>query len=166
MTLPEGFHLRLAQKDEAQLLLDVMLACWTGTVALNSTAYRETADMIAGQLEQGGAVIVLEGSRPVGAGRFMPVRGPRGDSRDWVELKRIGVLKSHRKLGLGGPLVLALEAEASRRGYPGSQIGIRHDQPALVRFWSRLGYTRAGDVQLHTVNPLTPPPVTMRKLLG
>jgi predicted N-acetyltransferase YhbS len=155
--------MRLAESDEAQLLLDVMLACWTGTVAPNSTAYRETTAMIADQLEQGGAVIVLEGGRPVGAGRFMPVPGPTGDSREWVELKRIGVLASHRKLGLGRPLVLALEAEARRRGFPGAQIGVRHDQSRLLGFWSALGYRQADDVRLHTVNPLTPPPVTMRK---
>jgi predicted N-acetyltransferase YhbS len=164
--LPEGFRLRMAERGEAQLLLDIMLACWTGTVPPNSTAYRETADMIAIQLEQGGAAIVMEGVEPVGAGRFMPVPGSPDDAREWVELKRIGVLKSRRKLGLGSPLVLALEAEAQRRGHPGSQIGIRHDQPGLVGFWSGLGYTRARDVQLHTVNPLTPPPVTMRKVFG
>jgi predicted N-acetyltransferase YhbS len=157
--------MRLAAPGEAQLLLDVMLTCWTGTVASNSTAYRETADMIAAQLEQGGAILVFEGAVPVGAGRFMPVPGPPGDSRLWVELKRIGILKAYRKMGLGGPLVLELEAEARRRGYPGAQIGVRHDQPGLVSFWSSLGYRQADDVQLHTVNPLTPPPVTMRKLL-
>jgi GNAT superfamily N-acetyltransferase len=155
--------MRLAERGEAQLLLDVMLACWTGTVALNSTAYRETTEMIASQLEKGAAIIVFDGTAPVGAGRFMPVPGPPDDARDWVELKRVGILKTHRKLGLGGPLVLALEAEAQRRAFPGAQIGVRHDQPGLVRFWSALGYRTADDVRLHTVNPLTPPPTTMRK---
>jgi ribosomal protein S18 acetylase RimI-like enzyme len=160
---PDGFHMRVAERGEAQLLLDIMLACWTSTVAANSTAYRETADMIEGQLEQGGAVIVLQGSTVVGAGRFVPVPGPSGEGRSWVELKRIGILGAYHKLGLGAPLVMALEAEAQRRGYAGAQIGVRHDQPRLVEFWSGLGYRVASDVQLHTVNPLTPPPTTMRK---
>jgi hypothetical protein len=43
------------------------------------------------------------------------------------------------------------------------RVGVRADQPRLVHFWSSLGYALAGDVQLHTVNPLTPPPTTMRK---
>ena len=30
-------------------------------------------------------------------------------------------------------------------------------------FWEALGYALADDVQLHTVNPLTPPPTFMRK---
>lgn len=155
--------MRLAERGDAQLLLDVMLACWTGTVATDSTAYRETTDMIAGQLDQGGAVIVFEGARSVGAGRFVPVPGPAGDRREWVELKRIGILRTHRKLGLGAPLVMALEGEAQRRGFVGAQIGVRHDQPRLVAFWALLGYAPATDVLLHTVNPLTPPPATMRK---
>lgn len=163
MTLPSGFHLRLARPDEGALLLDVMLRCWTGTVAANSSAYRETAESIGAQLARGGAAIVFEGETAVGAGRFHPVPGPAGDPREWVEIKRVGVLKTHRKLGLGAPLVAALEHEAHRRGYAGVQLGVRHDQPRVIAFWDGLGYTLADDVTLHTVNPLTPTPTFMRK---
>jgi GNAT superfamily N-acetyltransferase len=161
--LPPGFHLRLARADEAGLLHETMLRCWTGTVAANSSAYRETPQTIAQQLVRGGAVIVFEGEAAVGAGRFHPVPGPVGDPRKWVEIKRVGVLREKRTLGLGAPLVAALEAEAGARGHAGAQIGIRTDQPRLIRFWASLGYTLADDVQMHTVNPLTPPPTTMRK---
>src|SRR5690348_2047103 len=106
--MPAGIHLRLAQPEEAGLLRDVMLRCWTGTVAENSSAYRETEADIARQLERGAGVIVFEDDNAVGAGRFHPVPGPAGDAREWVEIKRVGVLKSHRKLGLGAPLVSAL----------------------------------------------------------
>lgn len=163
MQAPAGFHLRLAERSEAQLLLDVMLACWSGTVAANSSAYSETAGTIAEQFDIGGAVFVFEGTTPVGAGRFVAVPGPVGDPLEWVEIKRVGVLKSHRKLGLGAPLVIALETEAARRGYAGAQIGVRHDQARLIAFWSSLGYRPANDVKMYTVNPLTPPPTTMRK---
>ncbi len=141
-----------------------MLRCWTGTVATNSTAYRETSDYIADQLVRGAAAIAFEGEEAVGSGRFYPVPGPPGDAREWVEIKRVGVLRPHRKLGLGAPLVATLEQEAKRRGFPGAQLGVRHDQPRLVAFWSSLGYGPASDVQMHTVNPLTPSPTTMRKL--
>lgn len=161
--MPPGFHLRLATADEAGLLRDVMLRCWSGTVAVNSSAYRETEADIARQLERGAASIVFEGDEPVGAGRFHPVPGPAGDPCEWVEIKRVGVLRSHRKLGLGRPLVSALEAEAKAQGYAGAQIGVRHDQPRLIAFWETLGYVLASDVTMHTVNPLTPPPTTMRK---
>jgi GNAT superfamily N-acetyltransferase len=163
MPLPSGFHLRLARRGEGALLRDVMLRCWTGTVAENSSAYRETAEGIEAQLADGGAVIVFTGEDAVGAGRFFPVPGPDGDPQMWVEIKRVGVLKTHRKLGLGAPLVEALENEAQARGYAGAQLGVRHDQSRLVAFWAKLGYALADDVKLHTVNPLTPPPTFMRK---
>jgi GNAT superfamily N-acetyltransferase len=144
------------------MLHDIMLRCWRGTVAENSSAYRETPEAIARQLERGAAVFLFEGDALVGSGRIHPVPGPAGEG-GWAELKRIGVLGSHRKLGLGPPLVAALEAEARARGAAGGQLGVRADQPRLIRFWSSLGYVLADDVRLHTVNPLTPPPTTMRK---
>jgi GNAT superfamily N-acetyltransferase len=156
-------HLRLAEPDEAGLLRDIMLRCWTGTVAENSSAYRETEADIARQLDRGAGVIVFAGGAAVGGGRFHPVPGPAGDPHEWVEIKRVGILKSHRKLGVGAPLVSALEQEAQRRGYAGAQLGVRHDQPRLIAFWASLGYAPADDVTMHTVNPLTPPPTTMRK---
>jgi GNAT superfamily N-acetyltransferase len=163
MTLPPRYSIRLAKSFEAALLLQVMLEAWAGTVAKNSTAFSETEEGIAHQLARGGAAIVFEGDLAVGAGRFYPVPGPPGDPCEWVEIKRVGLLKGRRKLGLAAPLVAMLEGEARARGYAGAQIGVRHDQPRLVAFWASLGYEVADDVELHTVNPLTPQPVTMRK---
>ena len=161
--LREGFALRAARADEAELVRAVMLRCWTGTVAENSSAYRETAEGIAAQIAGGGAVLLFRGDEAVGGGRFYPVPGPAGDMRMWVEIKRVGVVRELRKFGLGAPLVTALEEAARARGFAGAQLGVRADQPRLVRFWEGLGYRLADDVQLHTVNPLTPTPTFMRK---
>ena len=163
MSLPQGFRLRAARVDEAGLVRDVMLRCWTGTVAANSSAYRETVEDIAGQIVRGGAVLLFSGDEAVGGGRFHPVPGPAGDARPWAEIKRVGVMRELRKLGLGAPLVRALEHGARAAGAAGVQLGVREDQPQLVRFWEVLGYVVADDVELHTVNPLTRPPVTKRK---
>jgi GNAT superfamily N-acetyltransferase len=166
MNLPQGFRLYTARVEDAALLRDVMLRCWTGTVAPNSSAYRETVEDIAAQIAKGGAVLVFSGDEAVGGGRFHPVPGPVGDARPWAEIKRVGVMRELRKLGLGAPLVTALEDGARAGGAAGVQLGVREDQPRLVQFWEALGYVVADDVQLHTVNPLTPPPVTMRKWLS
>ncbi|OYX51145.1 MAG: hypothetical protein B7Y90_02345 [Alphaproteobacteria bacterium 32-64-14] len=163
MILPSGFELRIADYSDAAMLRDVMLRCWTGTVAANSSAYTETDEGIAREFDQGGAVLLMRGAEAVGAGRFHPVPGPAGDMRPWAEIKRVGVLKELRKLGLGAPLIAMLETEVRSRGSAGVQIGVREDQPRLTRFWEGLGYGIATDVKLHTVNPLTPPPVTLRK---
>ena len=165
MRLPQGFRLHAARVTDAVQVRDVMLRCWTGTVAANSSAYRETVEEIAGQIARGGAVLLFSGDVAVGGGRFHPVPGPAGDTRSWAEIKRLGVAKELRKLGLGAPLVAALEDAAREAGAAGVQLGVREDQPRLVTFWESLGYRVADDVQLHTVNPLTPPPVTMRKWL-
>ncbi len=161
--LADGYVARLASPDEAGLVREVMLRCWTGTVAENSSAYRETIADIAGQITRGGAVLLWRGDEAVGGGRFHPVAGPAGDARPWTEIKRVGVARELRSRGLGAPLVGAIEDAARARGAVGAQLGVREDQPRLVQFWESLGYVRADDVQLHTVNPLTPPPFTMRK---
>ena len=163
MTLPSGFELRIAGRSDAATLRDVMLRCWTGTVAANSSSYAETDESIAREFDQGGAVLLMRGAEAVGAGRFHPVPGPAGDMRPWAELKRVGVVKELRKLGLAVPLIVMLEDQVRSRGSVGVQIGVREDQPRLTRFWEGLGYRIATDVKLHTVNPLTPPPVTLRK---
>lgn len=157
------FSIRLVRADEAALLLALMLRCWTGTVAPNSSAYRETEADIARELERGAGMLVFEGDEPVGGGRFHPVPGPVGDPCAWIEIKRVGILRSHRKRELGGLLVDALEKEAQRCSFAGAQLGVRHDQPRLIAFWASRGYAIADDVKMHTVNPLTPPPTTMRK---
>ena len=166
MNLPQGFRLYTARVEDAALLRDVMLRCWTGTVASNSSAYRETVEDIAAQIAKGGAILMFSGDEAVGGGRFHTVPGPAGDARPWAEIKRVGVMRELRKLGLGAPLVMALEDGARAGGAAGVQLGVREDQPRLVQFWEALGYVVADDVQLHTVNPLTPPPVTMRKWLS
>lgn len=163
MNLPQGFRLRAARADEAALLRDVTLRCWTGTVAENSSAYRETVEDIAAQVRGGGGVLLMRGEEAVGSARFFPVPGPAGDARMWVEIKRVGVVKALRGQGLSAPMMAALEEAARAMGAVGAQLGVRVDQPRLVTFYEALGYARAEDVRLHTVNPLTPPPVTMRK---
>lgn len=162
MSQPPRIEIRSAGPGEAALLLDIMLRCWTGSVARNSTAYDETPEIIAAQLQHGHGVLAYLDGELVGGGRFARVPGPK-EEPDWVELKRIGVLKEKRGLGIAAPMVAALETEAARRGHPGAQLGVRADQPRLIAFWSSLGYALADDVTLSVINPLTPTPTHMRK---
>jgi GNAT superfamily N-acetyltransferase len=152
--------------DELPLLMDLTLRCWTGTVSGNSSLYRETPEYVAAQVSQpaGGALFLLLDNEPIGAGRFFRVPGPAGDARPWIEIKRMGILRQHRKAGHGPILVKALELAAlAQIGPAGAQLAVRADQPRLVDYWNSLGYTLAGDVSLSTQNPLAPPPTTMRK---
>jgi len=163
---PPDISIRRVRGDEIPLLMDLTLRCWTGTVDGNSSLYRETPDYVAAQVAHphGGAVFLLMDDAPIGAGRFFRVPGPAGDARPWIEIKRVGILRQHRKAGCGPILIRALELAAHAQiGPAGAQLAVRADQPRLVDFWKALGYSRADDVTLSTQNPLTPPPTTMRK---
>lgn len=154
--------LRLLAPGDAPVFRAVMVRCWTGTVAANSSAYREIDADIASDLSRGAGVLMFAGGSAVGCGRFVPVAGPGGEP-DWVEIKRVGVDHAYRGQSLGALIAGALETEAIRRGYPGAQLGVRSDQPRLAAFWEGLGYAFADDVTLSNPNPLTPTPVFMRK---
>jgi GNAT superfamily N-acetyltransferase len=105
----------------------------------------------------------MHGDRPIGSGRWVPVPGPGGVGQ-WMEVKRIGVLPAWTKKGLGAVILTALEDMGREAGMLGAQLAIRTDQPRLVDFYSSLGYARAADVELTTVNPRSPPPTGMRKI--
>lgn len=104
----------------------------------------------------------MHGETLIGSGRWVPVPGP-GEAGRWMEVKRIGVLPDHCKLGLGAVILGALEAAGRETGAEGAQLAIRADQLRLVDFYAGLGYVPADDVELTTVNPLSPPPFGMRK---
>jgi GNAT superfamily N-acetyltransferase len=159
------FSIRAAGRQDADVYLAVMLRCWTGTVASDSSAFRETAELIAADLLRGGGVLLRVADDVAGCGRFVPVPGPQS-GRDWIELKRVGVVREYRGGVLGARIVETLEAMARERGYTGAQIGVRADQPRLLAFWKRLGYADADDVTLSNPNPLTPTPFFMRKLFS
>jgi GNAT superfamily N-acetyltransferase len=163
-TAPFPFSIRSAGPQDADAYLAVMLRCWTGTVAPDSSAFRETPALIAADLLRGGGVLLWAGDELTGCGRFVPVPGQdSGRGPDWVELKRVGVAPVLRGGVLGGVIVDALEGMARERGYPGAQIGVRAGQLRLLAFWKRLGYADADDVTLSNPNPLTATPFFMRK---
>ncbi len=94
--LQQSIRIRSATPDDAALLLDLMLRSWTGTVAGNSSAYRETEATIHAQLDRGGGALVFHDGEPIGGGRYHPVQGPAGDPHGWVEIKRVGLLRPLR----------------------------------------------------------------------
>ncbi len=125
--------------------------------------FRETPETVAAQIAKGGAVLLEAAGEPIGSGRWVRVPGPGGEA-DWMEIKRIGVLLAGTRQGLGEVILRALEEMGREASMAGAQLAIRTDQPRLVDFYASLGYALAGDVELTTINPLSPPPIGMRKL--
>lgn len=136
---------------------------WTGRVSPESTVFRETPETVAVQLAKGGGVILEVDGVPIGSGRFVRVPGPGGRGT-WIEIKRIGVLPAFQKQGLGAVILRALEQMGREIGASGAQLAIRTDQPRLIVFYEGLDYRTADDVELTTLNPLSPPPFGMRKI--
>lgn len=160
MTSP--IAIRRAAPSDGFLVEGLTRRIWTGRVSLESTVFRETPETVAAQIARGGAVILEAGGEPIGSGRWVAVPGPAGQGA-WMEVKRIGVLPAFTKRGFGAQILEALESMGREAGKAGAQLAIRADQRRLVDFYAGLGYVLAGDVELTTVNPLSPPPIGMRK---
>ncbi len=125
--------------------------------------FRETPESVAAQIAKGGGAVLMSGDTAIGSGRWVTVPGPGGQGA-WMEVKRIGVRPEYQKQSLGAVILAALEADGRAAGKQGAQLAIRADQPRLIDFYAGLGYVRTDDVELTTVNPLSPPPVGMRKI--
>jgi GNAT superfamily N-acetyltransferase len=154
--------IRRAAPSDGFLVEGLTRRIWTGRVSSESTVFRETPETVAAQITKGGAVILEIGGVPAGSGRWVAVPGPAGQGH-WMEVKRIGVLPAFTGQGLGAQILQALEEMGREEGKAGAQLAIRADQPRLIDFYARLGYALAGDVELTTHNPLSPPPTGMRK---
>jgi GNAT superfamily N-acetyltransferase len=152
-----------ATTADAALVHDLTQRAWRGTVAADSSAYRETPADVEALLARGGGAFVLRlGDEPVGSVRWVPVPHPEPT---W-EVKRMGVLPEARGLGLGARLAAAVEAAARSADVARLQLGVRRDQPRLIGFWTTLGFGPDASVSLSSHNPLTAPPVTMSRRLA
>lgn len=61
------------------------------------------------------------------------------------EIKRMYVRPSHRGIGVGAALLVALEREASRLGYSRIRLDTGPEQPAAKRIYERAGYREIPD---------------------
>ena len=152
-----------ASAADAALVHELTQRAWRGTVAPDSSAFGETPADVAALFARGGGAFVLRlDGEPAGAVRWLPV--PH-QAPSW-EIKRLGVLRQARGLGLGARLADAVESAALAAGVLRLQLGVRRDQPRLLAFWERIGFRADEAVRLSSRNPLTDPPVTMSRRLG
>ncbi len=143
---------------DAVLLHALTQRAWRGTVADDSSAFRETPADVRELFARGGGAFVLRlDGEPAGAVRWLPV--PHAEP-SW-EIKRLGVVREVRGRGHGARLAGAVETAARAAGIQRLQLGVRRDQPRLLAFWQRLGFRADAAVALSSHNPLTDPPVAM-----
>ena len=86
-------------------------------------------------------VVAYLTGRPVAAGRLLLDAPPD----EHAHIGRVAVLRDHRGKGFGKAIMLALQDDARRRGYPGITLGA---QLRAIPFYERLGYTGRGAVYL------------------
>lgn len=86
-------------------------------------------------------VVAYLAGRPVAAGRLL-LNAPLNEH---AHVGRVAVLREHRGEGFGKAIMLALQEEARRRGYPGITLGA---QLRAIPFYERLGYVARDDIYL------------------
>ncbi len=89
-------------------------------------------------------VLGLENGHAVATGRLIEMaEPPAGETGRWAQIGRMAVLAAHRKRGMGGSVLSALEGEARRRGVAGAMV---HAQVYARGFYERAGYEVLGPV--------------------
>lgn len=152
---------REATLDDAQRIAELTRASWAGRVALTSSGHRETAVVVAEHLQQGGGFILLDGQRPIGSVRWVPL-----DAEDSVwEIIRMGVLPAWSGQQLSQHLLEAVVHTAQASNVEELRLGVRADQPRLIDLYAAHGFELALELEYAHANPLEPAPSVMRRIL-
>ena len=156
--MSEAVVVRAAVAGDAATLAAIIASAfeqYRGRLVPESGAFRETADTIFRELEDGGGAIIAEQyGEPLGCVMTRTV------GRD-LYLGRLAVVPSARGRGIARRLVCAVEADAARRGLAGVQLGVRIALTGNQRFFAALGYVETSR-QAHAGFD-QPTSITMRK---
>ena len=129
--------LRPATAADAAVLARTIAAAfeqYRGKLVPESGAFRETAEAIAAELDNGAGGLIAERNGDVLG--CVILQEMEGD----LYFGRLSVLPAARGLGLAKRLIAAVEAEARRRGLPGVRLGVRVVLTDNQRLFNALGY--------------------------
>jgi ribosomal protein S18 acetylase RimI-like enzyme len=107
------------------------------------TPHREIIETTFQAQESGHAVMLVADVRGFPAGQAwldFARKRPLGLATLWA----LRVFPPFQGAGLGHALMGAAERTALERGVPAVELGVDRDNPAVMAFYERLGYTRAG----------------------
>ena len=152
---------RAAADGDAALIAELTRGSWAGKVAASSSGHRETTEVVAGQLREGGAFILLQGDTAVGSVRWSPLDLDPGI---W-EIRRMGVLPAWRGANLSQHLLEAVIHQALESGADELRLAVRSDQPKLIDFYAAFGFELAAELEYAHANPAEPTPAVMRRML-
>lgn len=151
----------LAYPDHAEHIAQLVRLCWQGRVHPDSSGHRETAERVLADLKVGWGLLLKADQDWVGTVRW--VRHPR--EAGVVEVRKLGVLPTFRRMGLGRFLMESLEEMCCQQAHQEIRLAVRHDQPRLVAWYAQLGFNHQPDIMYSAANPQSPPPFVLRKTL-
>ena len=125
---------------EAPALLDLMrraFASHRGRIVPESSVFRETVEVVARQLEEGGGFIAVAGSVLVSC---VIAEAKEGGAY----LGRLAVDPAYRRRGIARRLVAAAEDYAYRRGLDRVELNVRIALPDNIALFAALGYRETG----------------------
>jgi GNAT superfamily N-acetyltransferase len=133
--LASGVRISACGPEAAAVVHRLTQAAFVDEASLDppSGVTRETLESVRLDLEHHGGALAHLADGPVGCLRYE-------QSADHLWVRRVAVLPSHQRRGIGSSLMAWAEREAATRGLEWVQIGVRIALPANLAFYERLGY--------------------------
>ena len=159
------YTLRPATLEDADLIASLIRRAWAGTVAPESQGHRMGGAKVLSRLEYGGGAFILEHlGDPVGCVQFVPLED---DVYIW-EIMGAAVLREHRGNRLVDRMLEMVEVAARRARVSELRLAVRQDNTThkLVSLYERNGFVVDKSLEYSQRNPLTVPPVVLRKVLN
>jgi len=158
------YTLRPATLEDADLIASLIRRAWAGTVAPESQGHRIGGAKVLARLEQGGGAFVLEHlGVPAGSVQYLPLED---DVYVW-EIMGAAVLREHRGRELVDRMLEMVEVAARRARVRELRLAVRQDATTekLVSVYRRSGFEVDELLEYSHRNPLTAPPVVLKKVL-
>lgn len=162
-------ELRTATLEDAALIARLTRECWVGK-PINSSGCTETVEAVEKSLQDGTAIIMFLEGQPVGSVRYYSVMGESTPEVTYYgaiawEIGRLGILPAYRGRGLSTWLMNEIMIRATHKGIQELRLAVRTDEPDLLEFYKRQGFFEDSSIRYSHANPLSQPPITMRKYL-
>lgn len=151
--------IRRAEFSDADLIARTTREAWKNKVSLESGAHRETPESVLHDLQSGGGLIATINNETVASIRWFNLDATTR------EIKRMGVLVEYCSLGIAQKLMTEAIRIAQQDGVTDLRLAVRVDQPQLVKAYALLGFHVDETLIYSHANPLSPPPVVMRRYL-
>jgi GNAT superfamily N-acetyltransferase len=157
------YTIKPSSVDDAELFASLIRAFWKDSVPPEASGHRITGAEIMLRLEQGGGFFLLDGEKYMDTVYYSNQGLP---PKIW-EVMGVGLDHAYRGRGLSSVLMQAVEQEALARGILELRLGVRvdHATDKKVAIYQREGYEIDDTLEYSHANPLTRPPVVMKKTL-